>query len=113
MPYKVKVHFEKPYSEVTVTNGHYPYLDKNGLKLENLNVAAGAMYEISAALINGAGTVIVYVTDGTARLRFRYAIPNDSDYDGNIYAPKTEAVSKGDFDKLTDEVNALKERIGP
>ncbi|ACE93462.1 hypothetical protein RHECIAT_PA0000116 (plasmid) [Rhizobium etli CIAT 652] len=96
-----------------MTNGYYPYVDINDKKLENLDVNSGDIFEISVPLIHGAGTVIVHVTDGAAKLRFRYAIPNDGDYDGNIYVPKTEAVSKSDFDKLTDEVNALKERIGP
>ncbi|MBX4924658.1 hypothetical protein [Rhizobium binae] len=113
MPYRVKVHFKNKYTAVTVTNGYYPYVDINNKKLVNLNVDPGDMFEISVPLIQGAGTVIVYGTDGAAKLRFGYAIPHDSDYDGNIYVPKPAAVSQSDFDKLTEEVNALRERIGP
>jgi protein involved in polysaccharide export with SLBB domain len=113
MPYRVKVHFEKPYTAVTVSNGHYPYVDTHGMTLENLNVGAGAMYQISVALINGAGTVVIDATDGADKIRFRYAIPFDCDNDGNIEVPKIAAVSQSDVDKLTEEIEAIKQRIGP
>lgn len=116
MPYRVKVHFKNKYAAVTVTNGYYPYVgiyDKELVELVNLDVDPGDMFEISVPLINGAGTVIVYGTDGAAKLRFGYAIPRDSDYDGNIYFPKPAAVSQSDFDKLAEEIKAIKRQIGP
>ncbi|MBX4875742.1 hypothetical protein HJA87_10255 [Rhizobium bangladeshense] len=111
MPYRVKVHFEEQYTELTVSNGHYPYSDIGGKKLEKLDVNPGDMYEISVPLISGAGTIVVSATDGAAKLRFRYAIPNDCDDYGNIEVPKTEAASQSDVDKLTEEIQAIKQQI--
>lgn len=115
MPCIVKINFKKAYTAVTVTNGHNPYVDKNNVTLENLSVLANATYEISVALINGVGAVIAYATDGANNLRFTYTIPDDCDGNGNINVPKTAAVSQAasqaDFEKLAQEVEALKERF--
>ena len=114
MPYRVKVHFEKKYTAVKVTDGHNTYVDKNGKKLEKLDVNSGDMFEISVALFNGAGTVIVDAKDGGADIHFPpYRIPADCDYDGNIKVPRTAAASQSDVDKLSEEIEAIKQRMGP
>ncbi|RFB82148.1 hypothetical protein B5K08_31050 [Rhizobium leguminosarum bv. trifolii] len=110
MPYRVKVHFEKKYTAVTVSDGFNPYVDIHGITLKNLNVGAGAMYEISVGLFNGAGTVIVDATDGAAN-QFPYAIPVDCDNDGNIKVPKVAAVSQSDLDNLDAQVKNLAKHI--
>ncbi|EGE61098.1 UNVERIFIED_ORG: hypothetical protein GGI63_003285 [Rhizobium esperanzae] len=114
MPYIVKVHFEQKYTAVKVTDGHNIYMDTSGKKLENLDVAPGDTYKISVGLFNGAGTIIVDAKDGAADIHFPpYRIPVDCDYDGNIKVPRTAAASQSDVDKLSEEVEAIKQRIGP
>ncbi|MBY4610695.1 hypothetical protein K6M90_23925 [Rhizobium sp. 9T] len=114
MPYRVKIDFERSYNPVTVSNGHYPYRDIHGTPLEDLNVAAGNMYEISVALIHGTGTVVIETKDGSEDILFPYAIPRDCDVLGKIYVPPMTAASQSDVEKLAEEVAGLKQAImGP
>ncbi|ANL30767.1 hypothetical protein AMC90_PC00117 (plasmid) [Rhizobium phaseoli] len=88
MPYDVTINVTEAFTDLTVNDGHSPYVDKNNLKLENLD-AGPSIFKIEVeADNNGHGVVYVKGTDSGSKLRnFPYNIPDDCN-EGSIDFPK-------------------------
>ncbi|ANL36809.1 hypothetical protein AMC82_PB00119 (plasmid) [Rhizobium phaseoli] len=114
MPYNVTINVTEAFTDLTVDDGLNPYVDKNNLKLENLD-AGPSIFEIEVEADNS-GNAVVYVnaTDSSSKFRkFTYNFPQVSD-PGNIYVPKPTAASQSEVDKLAEEIKAIKQQIaGP
>ncbi|MBB2701358.1 hypothetical protein EFD56_08720 [Rhizobium phaseoli] len=117
MPYKVSIYFAKDYASITVKDWLSDSICMDILtdtELKYVAVKKSATFQVLIGQKNNVGEVIIdEAAAGATSIPTSYKIPAELDATGTITFPKPAAVSQSDIGKLTEEIEAIKQRIGP